>query len=110
MYCPTERSTSMNLRWSRRAGAGLTVAAGAMALVMLVASPAAASPLFCGAGRGLTAQNAIQGAFEDAQSSAQSEGFYGACALAGEPQIFETFNDPNFGHIFRAQVTVSCEA
>jgi hypothetical protein len=94
----------MNLRWS--AGAGL---AGAMALVMLVASPATASPLFCGAGRGLTAQSAIQGAFEDARNSAQSEGFHGACAVAGEPQIFEVLDDPYFGHLFRAQVTVSCE-
>jgi hypothetical protein len=100
----------MNQRWGRRAGAGLTVAAGAMAVVMLVASPASASPLFCGAGRGLTAENAIQGAFDDAQNSAQSVGLYGACTLVGEPQIFETFNDPNFGHIFRAQVSVSCEA
>ncbi|MBB4764664.1 hypothetical protein ACFQFC_10690 [Amorphoplanes digitatis] len=98
----------MNLRWGHRAGAGLAATAGATALVMLVAGPAAASPLFCGAGRGLTAQNAVQGAFEDAQNSAQSEGLYGACTLAGEPQIFETFNDPYFGHLFRAQVTVTC--
>jgi hypothetical protein len=99
----------MNRRWGRRAGAGLTVAAGATALMMLAASPATASPLFCGAGRGLTAQNAIQGAIDDAQTSAQSVGFYGACTLSGEPQVFETFNDPNFGHIFRAQVNVTCQ-
>jgi hypothetical protein len=99
----------MNLRWGRHIGPGLFVAAGATAMVMLVASPATASPLFCGAGRGLTAQNAIQGALDDAQISAQSEGFYGACTISGEPQIFETFNDPNFGHVFRAQVTVSCQ-
>lgn len=97
-------------RWSRRAGAGLTTAAGVTALVMLVASPATASPLFCGAGRGLTAQNAIQGAFDDARNSAQSEGFYGACTISGEPQIFEVFDDPHLGHLFRAQVNVSCEA
>jgi hypothetical protein len=100
----------MNLRWSRHTGAGIATAAGAAALVMLVASPATASPLFCGAGRGLTAEVAVQGAFDDAQNSAQSEGFYGACTLSGEPQIFEVFNDPTFGHIFRAQVTVTCEA
>jgi hypothetical protein len=99
----------MNQRWGRRTGAGAVVAAGATALVMMVASPAMASPLFCGAGRGLTAENAVQGAFDDARNSAQSEGFYGACTLSGEPQIFETFDDPNFGHIFRAQVNVSCE-
>jgi hypothetical protein len=80
-----------------------------MTAVMLFATPATASPLFCGAGRGLTAENAVQGALDDARNSAQSEGFYGACTLSGEPQIFETFNDPNFGHIFRAQVTVTCE-
>jgi hypothetical protein len=84
------------------------MAAGAAALVLLAASPASASPLFCGAGRGLTAENAIQGAFDDAQSSAQSVGFYGACSIVGEPQVFETVNDPNFGHLFRAQVFVSC--
>ncbi len=99
----------MNRRWGRRTGHGLLVAAGAMTVVMLVASPATASPLFCGAGRGLTAENAVQGALDDAQNSAQSEGFYGACTLSGEPQIFETFDDPNFGHIFRAQVNVTCE-
>ncbi|MGB3443747.1 MAG: hypothetical protein WBA97_33850 [Actinophytocola sp.] len=99
----------MNRRWGRRTGSGLLVAAGAMTVVMLVASPAAASPLFCGAGRGLTVENAVQGALDDAQNSAQSEGFYGACTLSGEPQVFETFDDPHFGHIFRAQVTVTCE-
>ena len=99
---------SMRVLWRRRGGAGLTVAAGALALVALAASPASASQLFCGAGRGLTAQTAIQGAFEDAQNSAQSMGFYGRCALVGEPQVFETFNDPHFGHVFRAQVNVSC--
>ncbi|HEY7271793.1 MAG TPA: hypothetical protein VH502_03590 [Actinoplanes sp.] len=100
----------MNLRPGRRAGAGLVLAAGALTVVMLLGTPAMASPLFCGAGRGLTAQNAIQGALDDAQASAQAEGFYGACSTVGEPQIFETFDDPYFGHLFRAQVTVSCEA
>lgn len=97
----------MTLRFSR-AGAGVAVAAGAMALVALTAAPAVASPLFCGAGRGLTADVAIRGAVDDAQGSAQSEGFYGACTIVGEPAIFESTNDPRFGHIFRAQVTVSC--
>ena len=66
---------------------GLTVAAGGVALAVLAASPAAAGPLFCGAGRGLTAEVAIQGAFWDAQGSAQSEGYYGACTIVGEPQM-----------------------
>jgi hypothetical protein len=99
----------MERKLGRLAGSVFGVAAGSMALVVLLGSPAAASPAFCGAGRGLTASNAIQGAFDDAQVTAQSEGFYGACALTAEPQVFESFNDPNFGHIFHAQVSVACE-
>jgi hypothetical protein len=95
--------------WSSRAGAGLSVAAGAMALVALAASPAVASPLFCGAGRGPTAQAAIRSAFWDAQTTAQSVGFYGDCTVVGEPAIFETANDPNFGRTFRAMLEVSCQ-
>lgn len=81
---------------------GLPVAAGAMVLVALAAAPAAASPLFSGAGRGPTADVAIQGAFWDAQGTAQSEGFYGACTIVGTPEIFPT------GSVFRAVVNVSC--
>jgi hypothetical protein len=98
----------MRLKYSRRAGAGLAVAAATMAMVALSASPAVASPLFTGASRGLTADVAIGGAFDDARNSAQSVGFYGACTIVGEPAVFETTNDPYFGHLFRAQVTVSC--
>ena len=98
----------MSLRSIRRAGVGFALSAGATAALMLIASPAMASPVFCGAARGLTAQTAIQGALDDAQVSAQSEGFYGACVLVGQPQIFETFNDPRFGHLFRASVNVTC--
>ena len=83
--------------------------AGSVALVGLIASPALASPLFDGGGRGLTAHVAIQSALEDAQVTAQSVGFFGSCTIVGEPQVFETVNDPNFGHVFRAQVTASCE-
>ncbi len=99
----------MKQSWSHRLRTGLGVATGSLALVALLASVASASPLFCGAGRGLTAEQAIQGAVDDAQVTAQSEGFYGPCTIADEPQIFETFDDPYFGHIFRAQLTVSCE-
>jgi hypothetical protein len=99
----------MKLSWSPRTRAGLGVAAGSMALVALVAPPAAASLLFDGGGHGPTAQVAIQRALEDAQITAQSVGFFGACTIVGEPQVFEAFNDPNFGHVFRAQVSASCE-
>jgi hypothetical protein len=99
----------MKLTWGRRAGAGLAVAAGSIALVTFAASPALASPLFCGAGRGRTVAVAIQSAFWDAKNTAQSEGFYGDCTIVGQPAIFETANDPNFGHIFRASLNVSCQ-
>jgi hypothetical protein len=99
----------MKMIRGHRGGAALAVTAGAMALVALAASPAAASPLFCGAGRALTAEGAIQGAFWDAQGSAQSMGYYGACTIVGQPEIFETTDDPRFGHVFRAQLNVSCE-
>lgn len=97
----------MKLSWSTRTGLG--IAAGAASLVVLVAPTAAASPIVDGGGRGPTAQVAIQSALDDAQVTAQSMGFYGACTIVGEPQVFETFNDPNFGHVFRAQVQATCE-
>jgi len=99
----------MRVKRGRRLGASLGVAAGAAALVALAGSPAVASPLFDGGGRGPTAEVAIQSAFEDAQITAQSVGFYGQCTVVGAPAIFETRNDPNFGHVFRAQVAVSCQ-
>jgi hypothetical protein len=98
----------MTRRWGRLARSGFGVVAGSMTLVVLLGSPAAASPVFCGGGRGLTASNAIQGALDDAQNTAQSEGFYGTCTLTAEPQVFESFNDPYFGHVFHAQVAVTC--
>ena len=99
----------MKLSISRAAGAGIGIAAGTMAVLVGVAPTAAASPLFCGAGRGPTAEVAVQSALDDARSSAQSMGFYGDCTIVGEPEIFETSNDPNHGHIFRAQLNATCE-
>ncbi len=97
----------MKLSWNHFAG--FAVAAGSIALMMQGAPTAAASPLFDGGGRGPTAEVAIRSALDDAQNTAQSVGFYGACTIVGEPQVFESFNDPNFGHVFRAQVQASCE-
>jgi hypothetical protein len=100
----------MKLITRGRAGAALAVTAGVMAIGALTASPAAASPVFDGGGLGPTAQNAVLSAFWDAQTTAQSVGFYGACTMVGEPQIFETFNDPHRGHVFRAQVRAVCQS
>ncbi|HYJ67397.1 MAG TPA: hypothetical protein VEX15_07015 [Nocardioidaceae bacterium] len=92
---------------TRRIGVSFTMGAAAVTVLALTASSASASMQWCGAGRGLTAQNAIQGAIDDATVSASGAGQF-SCELVGEPQVFETFNDPIFGHLFRAQVTMSC--
>ena len=98
----------MSLRThTRRIGIPFTMGAAAVTVLALTASSASASTLWCGAGRGLTAENAIQRAIDDAKVSAFGSGQFN-CELVGQPQVFETFNDPNFGHIFRAQVTLSC--
>jgi hypothetical protein len=93
-------------RNTRRIGIPLTVGAAATALA-LMASAASASGLWCGGGRGPTAEIAIQSAIDDARNSAAGEGLFD-CTLVGEPQVFETLNDPNFGHVFRAQVNMAC--
>ncbi|MFE0100642.1 hypothetical protein [Streptomyces sp. NPDC059009] len=97
------------LRPTRRTTRGSLLVAGTAAALLAVAAPATASTasLYCGAGRGLTAGAAIQGAIDDAQVSASGDGRF-ECERVGDPQIFEVFDDPNFGHIFRASVTMSC--
>jgi hypothetical protein len=90
----------------RRTGATLAVAGA----VLSIAAPAAADPsgmLFTGGGRGLTAETAIRAAIEDATVSAGAYQLY-TCTPVGEPQVFERFDDPNFGHVFRAQADVFC--
>ena len=91
----------------RRIGAPLTVIGASAAAMALFASSASAAGFYCGAARGLTAEVAIQGAIDDAQNSASGDGLFN-CELIGEPQVFESFNDPYFGHIFRAQVNLDC--
>ena len=92
---------------TRLISAPLTIGAASVTALVMFASSASASGLWCGGGRGLTAETAIQRAIEDARTSASGEGLF-TCELVGEPQVFETFNDPNFGHIFRAQVNMAC--
>lgn len=94
-------------RWTTRGG---LLVAGAVAALLAVATPATAgsAALYCGAGRGPTAEVAVQGAIDDAQVSASGDGRF-QCELDGEPQVFEVFDDPNYGHIFRASVIMSCE-
>ncbi|MFG3258900.1 hypothetical protein [Streptomyces sp. NPDC048172] len=88
---------------------GLFLAATVTALLG-IASPALATGAaqYCGASRGLTAEVAVAGAIDDARTSASGDGRFD-CALAEQPQIFEVFDDPTFGHIFRASVVMNCE-
>lgn len=92
---------------ARWIGGSVTVGAASVTAFVLLTATANASGLYCGASRGPTAEVAIQGAIDDASSSASGDGLFN-CELVGEPQVFETFNDPNFGHVFRAQVNLAC--
>ena len=50
---------------------------------------------------------AIQSAIDDAANSAGAEQLY-TCTRVGEPEVFESTNDPNFRHVVRAIATLSC--
>jgi hypothetical protein len=93
----------------RRTGATLAVTGVAVALLGAASSASADSTgmLFDGGGRGPTAEVAIRSAIGDAETSASAYQLY-TCTPVGQPQVFESANDPNLGHVFRAQVTVSC--
>jgi hypothetical protein len=93
----------------RRTGATLAVT-GVVVSLLGVASPAPADSsgmVFDGGGRGLTAEMAIRRAIQDAVTSASAYQLF-TCTPVGTPQVFESFDDPYFGHVFRAQAQVSC--
>jgi hypothetical protein len=90
----------------RRAGAMLAVTGAAMSLPG-VSSADSSGMFFDGAGRGPTAEVAIRSAIGDAATSASAYQLF-TCVPVGEPQVFERFDDPNFGHVFRAQARVFC--
>jgi hypothetical protein len=93
----------------RRIGATLAVTGVAVSLLG-AASPASADSsgmFFDGGGRGPTAEVAIRRAIDDAATSASAYQLF-TCTPVGQPQVFESTNDPNFGHVFRAQATVFC--
>jgi hypothetical protein len=93
----------------RRTGATFAVIGVVMSFLGVASAAPANSTgtIFTGASRGPTAEVAIRGAIEDATNSASSVGLFN-CTPVGQPQVFETINDPNFGHVFRAQADVSC--
>jgi ribosomal protein S12 methylthiotransferase accessory factor YcaO len=93
----------------RRTAAALAVT-GAVVSLVGTASPAGADSngmLFEGGGRGPNAEVAIRSAIDDAATSASAYQLF-TCTPVGEPQVFESTNDPNFGHVFRSQATVFC--
>jgi hypothetical protein len=91
----------------RRLGTALAVAGAVVSLPLASAGADSSGKEFLGGGRGPTAEVAINRAITDAEISASAEQLY-TCTPVGEPQVFETLNDPNFGHVFRAMATVSC--
>lgn len=50
---------------------------------------------------------AIRGAIDDAATSASAYQLF-TCTLVEQPRVFESTNDPNLGHVFRAQADVFC--
>jgi hypothetical protein len=84
------------------------VAAGAGASVLALFAPiASAAAIYCGGGRGPTAEVAIQSAIWDAQSSAEGDGLF-TCTLADEPKVAFIQNDPLRGDFWRASVNMTC--
>lgn len=99
----------MSMHANRRIGAALVVP-GMVLFLGLISAPEANSQvgikLFTGGGYGLTPENAVQAAIEDAEASASAEGLY-TCELVGEPSVFPR-NDPNRGPSFSAEATLGC--
>ena len=100
----------MTRRPSRRLTRGALLVAGTAAGLFAMVTPAVASTagLYCGAGRGATAESAVHAAIEDAENSASGDGLF-SCELVGEPEIFEVNDDPYRGDYFRASVNMACE-
>lgn len=101
----------MKSRSPGRVTRGALVVAGAAVALLTAVAPAMATAdakMFTGGARGLTAESAIAGAIDDAKNSASGEGLFD-CEVVGEPQLWEVFDDPIFGHVFYAQADVSCE-
>ncbi|MGH3011671.1 MAG: hypothetical protein ACRDMY_07510 [Gaiellaceae bacterium] len=76
-------------------------------MVALLAPIASAAAIYCGGGRGPTAEMAIQTAIWDAQSSAEGDGLF-TCTLADEPKVAFIQNDAYGGSFWRASVNMSC--
>jgi hypothetical protein len=97
----------MKSRTLTRRGA-LAVGAGVPVLAALAPTAGAITgAIYCGGGRGPTAEVAIQSAIDDAATSAQGDGLF-TCTLVGEPLVAFIQNDPYRGDFYRASVNMSC--
>ena len=76
--------------------------------VLVLAGVVAASPLYCGSGRGPTPAYAISKAIYDAEVSAEGDGLL-TCTVVGEPTVWFVPNDayPS-GGLYRAGVNMTC--
>jgi hypothetical protein len=92
-------------RLVRRAGES-GVVAGMFVLAVSVTA-AASGAVYCGGGRGPTAELAIASAIEDATYSAELDGLLN-CELANEPVVTHVTNDPYRGDFYRAGVNMNC--
>ncbi len=83
------------------------VAVVAAVAVLVLAGVVAASPLYCGSGRGSTPEAAIKKAIYDAQVSADGDGLY-TCTIVGEPTVWFVPYETYPGGYYRAGVNMTC--
>ncbi len=76
--------------------------------VLVLAGVVAASPLYCGSGRGPTPEYAIKKAIYDAEVSAEGDGLL-TCTVVGEPTVWFVPNAAYpAGGFYRAGVNMAC--
>jgi hypothetical protein len=75
--------------------------------VLVLAGVVAASPIYCGSGRGSTPERAINKAVYDAEVSAEGDGLF-TCTIVGEPTVWFVPYENNPGGFYRAGVNMTC--
>jgi hypothetical protein len=75
--------------------------------VLVLAGVAAASPIYCGSGRGPTPEYAINKAIYDAEVSAEGDGLF-TCTIVGEPTVWFVPYEHYPGGFYRAGVNMTC--
>jgi hypothetical protein len=75
--------------------------------VLVLAGVVAASPIYCGSGRGPTPEYAINKAIYDAEVSAEGDGLF-TCTIVGEPTVWFVPYEHHPGGFYRAGVNMTC--